>query len=235
MSDSARVCSILGTCGSFGSSTNQTNLDILNETLELDLRLEGWTADLPPEWSDVTLNLISHSKRPNWSKNLLSGPGAPEQMYSYPNRMAASKWILCRATRIRLNITLLEFLHQRPYLKSEYSGLEARTIDLLISLSTEISYSLPYFLALSFDGSSDFASATDTPTLWGYMTLWPAYISSLCLHHKLVKRMDSLSRGTWFRRMIGFLRESIGIAKAQILLNETLTQEMDLYPFVERT
>lgn len=233
MSDASKVCFMLGACSDLGSTTNQTNLDILNETLELDLRLEGWTADLPPEWSNVTLNLVSHSKRPNWSKYLLSGPGAPEQIYSYSNRIAASKWIMCRATRIRLNITLLEFLHKRPYLKSEYSGLEARTIDLLISLATEISYSLPYFLALSSDGSSDFASATDIPTLWGYMALWPAYTSSLCLHHKLVKDMDFLSRGTWFRRLIGFLRESIGIAKAQILLNETLTQEMDSYPFVE--
>ncbi|CAI7669754.1 unnamed protein product [Penicillium manginii] len=233
MSDAAKVCYMLEACSSFECSTNQTVLDILNETLELDLRLEGWTADLPPEWSNVALNLVSHKNRPKWSKNLLSGPGAPEKMYTYPNRIAASKWMMCRASRIRLNLTLLEFLLQRPYLKPEYSGLEARTIDLLISLATEISYSLPYFLALSPDGSSDFASATDIPTLWGYMTLWPAYTSSLCLHHRLVRKMDSMSRGTWFRKMIGFLRESIGIAKAQILLNETLTQEMDSYPFVE--
>lgn len=225
MSEVAKSCAQLVASEGFGGSTNQTDLDILNETLELDLRLEGWTADLPPEWSHVTSQLVSHGKRPIWSTKLLAGPGGPEQIWSYTNRLAVSKWNICRASRIRLNLALLEFLHEKPSLKLEYSGLESRTLDLLLTLTTEIAYSVPYLLSFSHDGSTDYASASEVPTLWGYMSLWPLHTSFLCLSHGLVKGSDSQSRGLWFRGMLDFLRDSLGIAKVEALINDVIDKQ----------
>lgn len=223
MSEAATICAKIWDCADFQSPTDQTGLEILNDSLALDQRLEAWSAEIPPEWSHMSQYLMSHQNRPSWSRNLFSGPGTPEKIYSYSNCLAASKWNLCRATRIRLNLALLEFLHRRQFSHSDLSALKIRIVDLLLILIAEIAYTIPSSLALSSDGSSDFSSEDEIPTLWGYMVLWPAYTSFFCLHHELIKGKDTQSRGIWFRRILNFLHESIGIAKLQILIKEIET------------
>lgn len=220
MSATASMCAKLGDFGGFEGLTGQTGVDIVHESLDMDLQLEAWAVEYPPQCSHLPQTPTSHRNRPSWSRDLLSGHGAPEKMHTFANCLAASKWSTCQATRIQLGLTLLELLQRRPSLSSGFSGLKDRIIDLLLALTSEIAYTIPYSLAFSIDGSSEFASKNELPTLRGYMVLWPAYISFLCLRHELVKGMDYRSRGAWFKEILGFLRESIGIAKVQLLVEE---------------
>lgn len=226
MSEAAGICAKLSADNGFEGLEDQTDLETFHECLELDLRLDTFCKDTTPDWNNVTQAPISHNHRPSWSMEFLSGPGAPDRMYSYSNRLAASKWNMCRSTRIRLNLTLLEFLQKRPFIQPQFEtvALRARMISLLFRLTTEISYTIPDALAMSFDGSSDFESVDKIPTLWAYMVLWPAYTSFQCLNHRLVKGEDTMKRAIWFRRVLAFLLETIGIAKAKIMIEEPEAQ-----------
>ncbi|KAJ5221008.1 uncharacterized protein N7469_009895 [Penicillium citrinum] len=228
MSEAAGICAKLSanTNNIFEGLEDQTDLEIFHECLELDLRLDKFCTDTTPDWNNVVQAPISHSNRPSWSIDFLSGPGAPDRMYSYSNRLAASKWNMCRSTRIRLNLALLEFLQKRPFIQPQFetAALRARMVDLLLSLTTEISYTIPNALAMSFDGSSDFESVDKIPTLWAYMVTWPAYTSFQCLNHRLVKGENTMNKAIWFRKVLTFLRETIGIAKAKIMIEESEAQ-----------
>ena len=226
MSEAAGMCAKLSSNNGFKGLEDQTDLEIFHECLELDLRLDTFYTNTDPKWNNVAQSPISHINRPNWSTELLSGPGAPEKIYSYTNRLAASKWNMSRSTRIRLNLALLDFLHKRPFMQPQFetAALRARMIKLLSSLTDEISCTIPDALAMSFDGSSDFESVDKIPTLWAYMVLWPAYTSFECLNHRLVKGENTREKAIWFRKVLTFLRETIGIAKAKIMIEESETQ-----------
>ncbi|KAJ5089733.1 hypothetical protein N7532_008417 [Penicillium argentinense] len=223
MSEASRLCMRLRQRCALKGATDHADLSVLDDSLALDMKLEAWATQLPPAWSYIAQTSLSHSKRPKWSKQLFSGPGAPEKMVSYFTSLSASNWNLCRATRIRLNLTLLKFLDKRPFLSPHIPELRARTIEILLNLTNEVAHTLAYLFNLSPDGSSDLASPSEIPTIWAYMVMWPTFTSYFCLQQKLVKEKDTLQRGVWFRKVLNFLSESAGIAKVRILVQETTT------------
>lgn len=74
--------------GTFEGLTDQTGLDIVHESLDMDLQLEAWAAESPPQWSHLAQTPTSHRNRPSWSREWIVGreePGLKKYSFSFVN------------------------------------------------------------------------------------------------------------------------------------------------------
>ncbi|KAJ5173350.1 hypothetical protein N7492_005943 [Penicillium capsulatum] len=197
--------------------------ELLQPALDLDLELEAWTTELTPAWSSTTQHPFSHDNRPQWSRALLAGPGGPRSMICYPGALAAGDWNTYRATRIRLNLAIIDFLSRLPAASLEYHILKTHITKLLASLASEIACVFPYALSLSADGTSDPPSSADIPGMRAYLQLWPLLTAFICCQRHLDQGDEWVDRERWFKGVLWFLRDSMCLAKVQALLDETGT------------
>ncbi|KAJ5702221.1 hypothetical protein N7488_009769 [Penicillium malachiteum] len=165
-------------------------------------------------------SLLNHSNRPDWAKKLLNIPGAPDHMRTYSNPVAASDWNMCRATRIRLWIQILNFVSRCSPKNTDVLELKERGFNLLVSLADEIAETIPYSIKLSADGSADPKSPQDIPGIYAYCILWSTYTSFLSYQSATMKERAYTHRFLWFGAMLRFLRDTTGIAKVEVFLKE---------------
>ena len=194
-----------------------SGLGILQEALYTDDQLQQWIANIPSDWMHVQRQPLSHADRPSWSQKLFMAPGAPDHIRIYPNHLPASEWNMCRATRIRLWIQILNFLDQCPPTGVDVTGLQERGLATLVTLTDEIAETIPFSINLSADGSSDPKSPEDIPGLFAYTILWSTFTSFLAYQTPTMK-LHVPTRVPWFGTMLRFLRDIAGIAKVEVLL-----------------
>ncbi|KAJ5688772.1 hypothetical protein N7462_003164 [Penicillium macrosclerotiorum] len=202
------------------SDSLEEDLALLDQALALDSDFEFWTSNLPPKWKQTGMTPISLTGRPDWIRDLFASPGAPQYTYRYTTRLAASDWNMCRATRIRLHIQILEFLSTCSYPVSAAAVLEKDSLDKLILFTDEIAATIPFALDISPNGGSDLASSNMIPGLWAYMMLWSTQSSLACLQHRFRWHRDTIQRADWFRQMLVFLRDATGMAKVDVFLQD---------------
>ena len=197
--------------------------ELLHSALDLDFQLETWTSELPPEWSTVNRYPMNNSNRPAWAKELFSLPGAPEYMACHSSLLAAADWNMYRATRIRLNLSLLEYLSRIQSSTWENQTLISRTQHLLSMLTIDITEVIPYALSLSLDGSSDHASPEDIPGIKAYVQLWPLLTAYVVSRHTLLGRESWGNMEFWLKRVLCFCGDGMGLAKVHAFFDEEVS------------
>jgi hypothetical protein len=197
-----------------------TDLVLIQEALAVDLKLQSWGHSLEPDWADISTYPITNENRPSWIRELLASAGAPEYTTRYSNRLAACDWNGCRATRITLHQEILSFTSTFSSPIHALNTIKSQSLDVLITLTYEIACSVPYALTISPDGLSDLATPEEVPGLYAYRILWPMFTSLVCLQTDLVRGRDFAQRAQWFRTILKFLRDTMGIAKVDIFLKE---------------
>lgn len=224
MAEAATACSNLrdqATCRTLNhQELSQADLILVQEALAVDLKLQAWGRSLPPEWSPVSTNPINIGNRSSWSGKLLASPGAPEYATRYSNRLAAFDWNACRASQVLLHVEILSFVSKLSSPVIDIGAIKSHSLDVLITLTAEIASSVPYALDISPDGSSDQASPDQVPGLWAYRIIWPIFAGLTCLQNNLVRKWDVAQRAEWFRTILRFLRDIMGIAKVDVFLGE---------------
>ncbi|KAJ6008473.1 hypothetical protein N7540_012449 [Penicillium herquei] len=222
LSTAAVVCAKLNERCTLGTSPDlvSSDMETLNEALHSDNQLQEWTASLPPTWICIARQPLNHSDRPDWAKKLLMIPGAPDHMRTHSNPVAASDWNMCRAARIRLWIQILKFLSRCSPTNTDILELKARGFDLLVNLTDEIAETIPYSIKLSPDGWADPTSPQDIPGIFAYCILWSTYTSFLSYQSATMKERAYTHRAMWFGAMLRFLRDTTGIAKVEVFLEE---------------
>lgn len=225
MAEAATACSNLRE-RAIRRATNHTeelisaDLILIQEALAVDLKLQSWSHSLDPEWAHISTHPIINENRPSWVRELLASLGAPEYFTRYSNRLAACDWNGCRATRVRLHQEILSFISKFSSLIHALNTIKSHSLDLLITLTDEIACSVPYALTISHDGTSDLETPEEVPGLYAYRILWPLFTSLGCLENDLVRGRDFAQRAEWFRTILRFLRDTMGIAKVDIFLKE---------------
>lgn len=225
MSDAAAACSNLRERSKYRSASpieelDAADLDLVQEALTIDLKLQSWGHTLPPEWGKISTHPITNHHRPSWTRELLTSPGAPKYATRYPNRLAACDSNACRATRLLLHMEILSFISTFSSPILALTTLQSHSLDVLITLTTEIACSVPYALDISSDGKSDLATPTEVPGLCAYRIVWPVFTGLVCLQNDLVKSQDFAQTAQWFRTILRFLRDTMGIAKVNVFLKK---------------
>ncbi|OOQ90248.1 hypothetical protein PEBR_05698 [Penicillium brasilianum] len=225
MADAASTCSELRErtkcrTANFTEKLISADLVLVQEALAIDLRLQSWCHSSPPEWSPVSIHPVTSENRSSWTRELLASPGAPEYATSYSNRLAACDWNMCRATRLSLQLEIISFISTFHSPNLALSTIKSHSLDLIITLTDEIAYSVPFALDISPNGTSDPASSDQIPGLSAYRILWPIFTSSMCFRNELVRSRDLAQRAQWFQTILRFLRDSMGIAKVDVFLGE---------------
>jgi hypothetical protein len=207
-------------------ATNNTDdlisadLILVQDALAVDLKLQSWGHSLDPDWSHISTHPITNENRPSWVRELLASAGAPEYSTRYSNRLAVCDWNSCRATRIRLHQEIISFISTFLSPIHALNTIKSHSLVLLITLADEIACSVPYALTISPDGTSDLATPEEVPGLCAYRILWPLFTGLVCLENDLVRGQDFAQRAQWFRTILRFLRDTMGIAKVDIFLKE---------------
>jgi hypothetical protein len=192
--------------------------ELLNAALLLDSHLESWTSQLPGD-RRYTIQKIKSTNHSPWATTLLSLQGAPRLMEVYSNPLAATDWNMYRATRIQLNLSIWDFLGDSPELNGIVggSGLKNRVLENIKNLAGQIACSVPYSLLITPEGgSSEPASTNEIHGLWGYMLMWPVSIALSCYKTDQLTDTDSIEQ--WLRTVLVFIRDSLGIAKADVCI-----------------
>jgi hypothetical protein len=216
MAETARFCAELkAESETTGSSADLSEL--LNSALSLDSTIQVWSSHLPLDRS-YTMQPINPTDYPPWATALLSSHGAPKMMEVFSSPLAASDWNMYRATRIQLNRSILDFLAARPlpldavFLKD----LQSRTLENINTLSSQIASSIPYSLLLTPGGDSTYPESVEKiPGLWGYLLVWPVSIAFFCYDRD---DANTTSQKQWLGSVLRFLRDALGIAKAEAIL-----------------
>ncbi|KAJ5290864.1 hypothetical protein N7478_000115 [Penicillium angulare] len=207
-----------------GPDSIDSGLLDLDEALRMESQLHEWSANLPRGWRPVDRKPLSHTNRPDWSKKLLTVPGAPDHFRTYDNPSAASDWNMCRAIRIHLWIQILKFLFQCDVSRIDVSEIKVRGLSLLVTLIDEIAETIPYSINLTQDGSLDPKSPQHVPGLYAYCILWSTYTSFVAYQSTLMKEPGYKHRVMWFGAMLRFLRDTTGIAKVEVMIEHNLTE-----------
>lgn len=223
MSDVAVVCSNLQQRSKYRSANPTEELDaadlaLVQEALAPDLELQSWGHTLPPQWAPISTQPISNHGRPPWIRELLASPGAPKYSTRYPNHLAACDSNACRATRILLHMQILSFISTFSSPVPALTTLQSHSLDVVITLTSEIACTVPFALDISPDGRSDPVTPAEIPGLCAYRIIWPVFTGLMCLQNDLVKARDFAQTALWFRTILRFLRDTMGIAKVDVFL-----------------
>jgi hypothetical protein len=217
MLETATLCAKLKTEFEVDGSFSDP-MELLNAALSLDTHLKLWTSVLRVDRT-YTVQEIEPTIYPPWAAALLSSAGAPRLMQVFSSPLAASDWNMYRATRIQLNLSILDFLTKSPESTSivNRSGVKSQVLANIYTLTSDIASSIPGSLLMRAEGNgSNPASTEDIHGLWGYMLMWPISIAFSCYKNHDIA--DNNFQRQWFSTVLQFIRDSLGIAKAEVFL-----------------
>jgi hypothetical protein len=130
--------------------------------------------------------------------------------------LAASDWNMYRTTRIILNLSWFHSLHKLPQSTDALNRthLKFQILDNIYTLSGQIASSVPYLLLVNPESTSLYPLSTEMIRgIWGYMITWPVSIAFSC--YKSGQITDIGSQKQWFSTVLRFLRDNLGLAKAE--------------------
>lgn len=190
---------------------------VLDTALSLDTQLEVWASHLPADRSPTMLPM-DPTEYPPWASELFSSPGAPRMMEVFLDPLAVSDWSMYRATRIQLNLSILNSLHAFPESNDKFymTRLKSRILENISTLCGQIASSVPYLLLTRPEPNSPYPSSTEMIRgIWGYLLTWPVTMAFSCYRNGPIPDIDSQKQ--WLGSVIRFLSRSLGIAKAEAL------------------
>ncbi|KIW14278.1 hypothetical protein PV08_07060 [Exophiala spinifera] len=218
------------------SVLDDTNLDekeqrldqLLREAMDLDTALEEWyqRTNGRDGWNVTHSIPVNPESRPRWARELFSHPGAPEQMLIYHTILAALTIDLYRGTRLLLNLSILERARgnvDSPILDAQLvlynESIAASTAALIMELITDLCMGVPSMLQLTATGGTDDPqSIEEVYSLRGLLMLWPLVAAVVCLRNEDVQKCDADGKRAWARCLLAFLKNSLGLAKAQAFI-----------------
>ncbi|KAL4938722.1 hypothetical protein BDV06DRAFT_47597 [Aspergillus oleicola] len=171
--------------------------------------------------SSYTTDPISLINRSPWAQNLLNTPEAPKSMDVYDNPLFAIDLNLYCATRIHLNLGILEFLDQRsnPHglAFGNISSLRWQALSTITLLCNQVARSIPGVLQLTPRGGvSDPASPGEIYGSRGYFALWPVVMCMACFYRQ--PSLDDGSQICWFESVLRFMRDKLGLTVVDAIL-----------------
>ncbi|KAJ5333004.1 uncharacterized protein N7506_006787 [Penicillium brevicompactum] len=191
---------------------------LLDAALSLDAQLQTWASHMPESRSSTMLP-VNPTEYPPWASELFSLPGAPKMTEAFSDPLAASDWNMYRATRIQLNLSLLASLDAFPQCADVFyaTRLKSRVLDNIYTLSSEITSSVPHLLLSTREPTSSYPQSTEAiHGLRGWTVMWPVSIAFSCYRNGSIPDLDSQKE--WLGTVLRFLRDSMGIGKAQAFL-----------------
>lgn len=218
MVEVATSCAKLKESNNWNASQSQGS-DILESALSLDTQIQLWALHLPSDRSS-TVRPVSTNDYPPWASAFFSSPGAPQMMEVFLNPLAASDWNMYRATRIQLNLSMLDCLDTLARYSNtvHLTRLRSRVLETIYTLSDQIACSIPPLLLIKPESTSRYPASTDEIRgFWGYLVMWPVSIAFSCYKNKQVE--DTRSQKQWLGTVLHFLANNLGIAKAEALFN----------------
>ncbi|KAL7916830.1 hypothetical protein GGI35DRAFT_434068 [Trichoderma velutinum] len=202
----------------------------LQEAMDLDEALEGWFQRNTSHegWASTRSCDINIQSRPQWARELFNLPGAPREMLIYDSFLAALSTNLYRATRLLLNLSILECAHtSADSLRSDtntsrFNGsIASSTAALLMEIINDLCMAVPFMLQLTATGGTDDPQSIDELySLRGMLMLWPLAAAMACLQKENVQKLDVDFRRGWVQGVLTFLKNSMSLAKAQAFITK---------------
>ncbi|KAL6884483.1 hypothetical protein GGI43DRAFT_433003 [Trichoderma evansii] len=203
---------------------------LLWEVMDLDKALEEWYQRITSCGGQTFSRTctVNVQNRPQWARELFNLPGAPKEMIIYDTFLTALSTNHYRGTRLLLNLSILEWAHSTAH--SSLSDAKTllynesiifSTAALLMELITDLCMSVPFMLQLTAAGGmNDPQSTEELYSLRGMLMLWPLVAAIACLQNKDVQNCDVDFKRGWLQHVFVFLRNSLGLGKAQAFLSK---------------
>ncbi|KAF2097001.1 hypothetical protein NA57DRAFT_57611 [Rhizodiscina lignyota] len=202
---------------------------VLEQALELDSRLEEWWQGQQAHFNYQASVEVNPQNRPSWARELFSLPGAPSHMSVFNTALGALGADLYRGTRLYLNLSILRCARQAAVrspgtdkMSIYHESIVTATASLIIELIDGICMTIPTLLQMTPTGGADDPTTPDE--IYGFralMIFWPLIASSCCLKEEEVMQFDVNLRRMWIPCVYAFLRNNLGLAKAQAFLSDT--------------
>ncbi|EHK23050.1 uncharacterized protein TRIVIDRAFT_60130 [Trichoderma virens Gv29-8] len=200
---------------------------LFQEAMDLDKALEEWHQRTSRSgWAFTRSCFVNAQSRPQWARELFSLPGAPKEMLIYNSLLAALSTNLYCSTRLLLNLSILEWA--RTIVSSPLStagisifneSIATSTAALLMELINDLCMGVPFMLQLTaVGGMEDPQLIEELYSLRGILTLWPLVAAMACLQDKEVQKCDVDFKRAWVQHLLTFLKNSVGLAKAQAFI-----------------
>lgn len=206
----------------------QEVFQLLWEAMDLDKALKEWYQRITSLGGQTFTRTcaVNAQSRPQWARELFSLLGAPKEMLIYNTFLAALSTNIYRGTRLLLNFSILEWARTNIDVSvSDNKTLLYResivlsTTALLMELITDLCMSVPFMLQLTAAGGmNDPQSIDELYSLRGMLMLWPLVAAMTCLQNKDVQNCDVDFRRVWLQHLFIFLKNSLGLGKAQAFL-----------------
>ena len=231
MHDAAVVCAQLESQHRAMMSGVPFTIDDIAESMAkgtaLDSEFEEWQWDLPEKWHFRKEPLLrAPERRPRWSAELLSQPGAPAECYIYNEVLHALSWSLWRATRMHVQLAMLNLavLANRTLISENGPPVQQVFIDGLIKSITRlidgIVMTIPFPLQISQSGNEDPETENGIMSQRGFLLLWPVLAALKGFSNPIILARDSQSRLSWTLSVLRFLRSDLGFVKASAWVSQ---------------
>jgi hypothetical protein len=177
---------------------------LVGQAIDLDKKLDNWYQ----RGNLAVPCLITLENRPQWTTSLLKHPGAPKAMFEYANLLMALDLNLFRATRLHLNVTILDCLTT-----SLQQSSRDDVISRILGIIDEIFATIPFIFQITPSGAGDPQSQHDVRGQRGHMLLWPILAMQKCFQREDVTRRDKAKRQEWIGAVADFMSNGLGYAK----------------------
>lgn len=192
----------------------------------LDMKFQAWEDALPDLWRFQSLKNtpnIHANFDPKWVRLLLDHPGAPPTIHIYGSLKRAFAWNFYRTSRLFLNRVLLDLNDTitSPPSSDHSMAVSTGSMDCLDAeyqitrLTEDVSASILCHFTVQILSKSNLNSPDDVCGMRGYVLLWPLVMIDDTIRAGVVKGVDAVSRRDWIKRILLYLHDDLGIAKAK--------------------
>lgn len=168
-----------------GVITNPTK--IIESALLLDAEVTAWAIDIPVSWRYRILTI------PSQIRDMCAANGVYGKTYHiYEDLYICNIWNNWRSMRLVINEMIMENTRQIQGLHSEdagsrdmveYSGIAARSEQIMQQMQADIVASVPYHFGTTDDltaASRDVGDTRDITTMAGHILMWPLFLAVDC-------------------------------------------------------
>lgn len=192
----------------------------------LDMKFQAWEDALPDLWKFQSLKNtpnIHANFDLKWVRLLLDHPGAPPTIHIYGSLKRAFAWNFYRTSRLFLNRVLLDLNDTitSPPSSDHSMAVSTGSMDCLDAeyqitrLTEDVSASILCHFTVQIPSRSNLNSPDDVCGMRGYVLLWPLVMIDNAIRAGVVKGVDTVSRRDWIKRILLYLHDDLGIARAR--------------------
>jgi hypothetical protein len=175
--------------------------------VDLDAKLHSWYQALPSDWTFLIKPIILNG-RPDWESTLLRLSGAPNVIYEYADALIALDVNLYRATRLHLNLTMLEYLRTTESSSNDTGLIVSRIIEIV----DDICATMLLTLQITASGVGDPQIPNEIHGRRGHHLLFPLIICGRCYQQAEVIHRDNTGKRHWIEAVAGLVCGELGYA-----------------------